>query len=46
LTTKVGRYLPEVEKTFDFSAERVTKSVDESLDRLGLNYIDIVQVLL
>ncbi|XP_031562600.1 L-galactose dehydrogenase-like isoform X2 [Actinia tenebrosa] len=44
LTTKVGRYLPEVEKMFDFSAERVTRSVDESLERLGLSYIDIIQV--
>lgn len=44
LTTKVGRYLPEVGKMFDFSAERVTRSVDESLQRLGLSYIDIIQV--
>ncbi|KAK3746984.1 hypothetical protein QZH41_011936, partial [Actinostola sp. cb2023] len=44
LTTKVGRYLPEIDKQFDFSAERVTKSVDESLERLGVDYIDIIQV--
>jgi aryl-alcohol dehydrogenase-like predicted oxidoreductase len=44
LTTKVGRYLPDPMETFDFSAERVTKSVDESLARLGLDYIDIIQV--
>ncbi|XP_032241498.2 L-galactose dehydrogenase isoform X2 [Nematostella vectensis] len=44
LSTKVGRYLPEVDKMFDFSAERVLKSVDESLARLGLDYVDIIQV--
>jgi aryl-alcohol dehydrogenase-like predicted oxidoreductase len=31
-----------VEK-FDFSAERVTRSVDESLQRMGLEYLDIIQ---
>ncbi len=40
LATKVGRYDEEV---FDFSAERVTKSVDESLKRIGVDYIDIIQ---
>lgn len=29
---------------FDFSAERVTKSIDESLQRLGVEYLDLVQV--
>ena len=40
LATKVGRY---GENTFDFSAARVTKSVDESLARLGVDYVDIIQ---
>ncbi|GAQ81474.1 D-threo-aldose 1-dehydrogenase [Klebsormidium nitens] len=40
LSTKVGRYGQDV---FDFSAERVTKSVDESLARLNVEYIDIIQ---
>eukprot|EP00897_Mesotaenium_endlicherianum_P001748 jgi/Mesen1/1600/ME000134S00718 len=40
LSTKVGRYGQD---TFDFSAERVTKSVDESLQRLNVDYIDIIQ---
>lgn len=44
VATKVGRYEPEVEKMFDFRAERVLQSVDESLQRLGLEYIDIIQV--
>ncbi|KAK8586805.1 hypothetical protein V6N13_085827 [Hibiscus sabdariffa] len=39
VSTKCGRYL----EGFDFSAERVTKSVDESLERLQLDYVDIFQ---
>lgn len=39
---QVGRYGLE-EKDFDFSAERVTASVHESLARLGLEYLDVVQ---
>lgn len=39
LSTKVGRYGKDV---FDFSAERVTQSVDESLHRLKLDYIDLI----
>src|ERR1700677_4166695 len=41
LATKAGRYGHEP-RDFDFSAERVTKSVDESLRRLGVGYIDII----
>ena len=40
LATKVGRY---GDNDFDFSAQRVTKSVEESLARLGLDYVDILQ---
>ncbi len=40
VATKVGRYGAE---TFDFSAERVMASVDESLERLGISYIDLIQ---
>lgn len=40
LATKVGRYGGD---QFDFSAERVTASVDESLARLGVDAIDIIQ---
>ena len=29
---------------FDFRGERVIQSVDESLQRLGVEYIDVVQV--
>ena len=38
VSTKCGRY----GSVFDFSAERVTRSVDESLERLNLDYVDII----
>jgi L-galactose dehydrogenase len=41
LATKVGRYGLEM-KDFDFSAKRVTKSVDESLKRIGVEYVDVI----
>ena len=40
LATKVGQY---GEGEFDFSAERVTRSLDESCARLGVDYIDLLQ---
>jgi L-galactose dehydrogenase len=40
LATKVGRYGSD---EFDFSAQRVIASVDESLARLGLDTIDLIQ---
>ncbi len=43
LATKVARYGPEIED-FDFSAKRVTASVEESLTRLGVDYVDFIQV--
>ncbi|RXH87571.1 hypothetical protein DVH24_034471 [Malus domestica] len=39
VATKCGRYADG----FDFSADRVTKSIDESLERLLLDYVDILQ---
>ena len=42
LATKCGRYGPNMED-FDFSAERVTASIDESLQRLGVDHLDIYQ---
>lgn len=42
LATKVGRYGAEA-ADFDFSAARVTRSVDESLARLGVEYVDLIQ---
>ncbi|BFY99010.1 hypothetical protein BsWGS_02050 [Bradybaena similaris] len=44
IATKVGRYEAAVNKMFDFSAERTLQSVDESLQRLGLEYVDVIQV--
>ncbi|KAK9163508.1 hypothetical protein Syun_004410 [Stephania yunnanensis] len=38
VSTKCGRYVDG----FDFTADRVTKSIDESLARLGLDYVDIL----
>ncbi|MEY4488929.1 MAG: hypothetical protein RIQ79_1437 [Verrucomicrobiota bacterium] len=43
LATKVARYGAE-QKDFDFSAARVTRSVDESLARLGVDHVDFIQV--
>jgi L-galactose dehydrogenase len=42
LATKVGRYGNEM-ADFDFSARRVTASVDESLKRLGVDHVDLIQ---
>jgi L-galactose dehydrogenase len=43
LATKVARYGKTIAE-FDFSAARVTRSVDESLARLGIDHIDFIQV--
>jgi len=40
LATKVGRY---GDAEFDFSAKRSAASIDESLRRLGIDYVDIIQ---
>lgn len=40
LATKVGQY---GEGQFDFSAARVTRSLDESCARLGVDFIDLLQ---
>lgn len=42
LATKVGRYGPNL-ADFAFSAARVQRSVDESLTRLGVEHIDLIQ---
>jgi len=41
LATKCGRYGPD---RFDFSEKRVAASIDESLKRLGTDYVDLLQV--
>jgi L-galactose dehydrogenase len=40
LATKAGQY---GEGEFDFSPARVTRSVDESLSRLNVDYVDLIQ---
>jgi L-galactose dehydrogenase len=40
LATKVGRY---GDTEFDFSMERVQRSMNESLGRLGVDYVDLIQ---
>ncbi|MEO7413170.1 MAG: aldo/keto reductase [Opitutaceae bacterium] len=40
LATKIGQYGDGV---FDFSAERVVRSLDESCARLGVDYLDLLQ---
>jgi len=42
IATKMGRYGHEP-KDFDFSAQRVTASVEESLNRLDVEYVDLIQ---
>lgn len=44
LSTKVGRYGENGKNSWDYSAERVTKSVYESMERLHIDYIDIINV--
>ncbi len=45
LATKCGRYgMFEDEGGFDFSAERVTRSIDESLKRLKTDHVDVLQI--
>lgn len=41
LSTKAGRYGSEF-KDFDFSAKRIEKSLEESLERLGTDHVDIL----
>jgi len=43
LATKAGRYGYEM-ADFDFSAARLTASVDESLARLGVDFVDLIQL--
>ena len=43
IATKVARYEKDAAKMFDFSAEKVTASAQESLQRLQLDYVDLLQ---
>lgn len=44
LSTKVGRYGENGVNTWDYSAKRVTASVYESMERLHVDYLDIINV--
>ena len=44
LSTKVGRYGKDGVNMWDYSAERVTRSVYESMERLNIDYIDLINV--
>ena len=41
---QVGRYEKDVGKMFNFTKKKIVESVKESLARLGLEYIDVIQV--
>lgn len=44
LSTKVGRYGKDGKNTWDYSGKRATESVYESLERLNVEYIDLINV--
>lgn len=44
LSTKVGRYGKDGVNTWDYSGKRATESVYESLERLNIDYIDLINV--
>lgn len=44
LSTKVGRYGKDGKNTWDYSAKRATESVYESMERLNIDYIDLINV--
>ena len=44
LSTKVGRYGKDGVNTWDYSARRATESVYESMERLGIDHIDLINV--
>ncbi len=44
LSTKVGRYGVGGEKVFDYSAKRARESLKESMERLNISFIDLINV--
>ncbi len=44
LSTKVGRYGKDGVNTWDYSGERALRSVEESMERLGIEHIDLINV--
>lgn len=44
LSTKVGRYGSDGVNSWDYSGKKATSSVYESMERIGVDYIDIINV--
>lgn len=44
LSTKVGRYGKDGVNTWDYSGRRAQTSVEESMERLGIDHIDLINV--
>lgn len=44
LSTKVGRYGKDGVNTWDYSAARAKSSVEESMERLGIEFFDLINV--
>lgn len=44
IATKIGRYELDYDNMFDFTIEKTRKSFKKSLELLGLDYVDIIQV--
>ena len=44
LSNKVGRYGKDGVNTWDYSGRKATESVFESMERLGVDYIDLINV--
>jgi len=44
IATKVGRYRADMAVAFDFSGKRIAAEFENSLQRLGVDYVDLLQV--
>ena len=44
-TFQVGRYPLEEENMFNFTKNHILESVNDSLNLLGVDYIDLIQVI-
>ncbi|KZC04078.1 D-arabinose 1-dehydrogenase [Dufourea novaeangliae] len=44
IATKIGRYELDYENMFDFSKEKTRRSFKRSLELLGLDYVDVIQI--
>lgn len=44
IATKIGRYELDYNNMFDFTVEKTRKSIKRSLELLGVDYVDVIQV--